>query len=64
MLSFIGKIIEFKTTNGSLQTGRCRVEVCNDCGGIMYLKVDVDGKLSTRTYDVYRDQIVEIKDKL
>lgn len=30
----------------------------------MYLKVDVDRKLSTRTYNVYRDQIIEIKDKL
>lgn len=64
MLSYISKIIVFKTTNGSLQTGRCISEVCNDFGGIMYLKVEVDGKILTRTYNVYSDQITEIRNKL
>lgn len=56
----INKFITFSINNRIKQTGRCVSYTCDDMGRILYLNVKVYGL----TFNVYKEQIIEIKDNL
>ena len=56
----INKFVTFKINNYIKHTGRCVSYTCDDFGRIQYLHVRVYGLI----FNVYKEQIIEIKDNL
>ena len=57
----IGKVITFRTHMCSKKyIGRCTSYTCDDFGRALYLNIEVNGLIFTRTFKVYSDQIVSI----
>ena len=56
----INKFVTFKINNYIKHTGRCVSYTCDDFGRALYLNIEVNGLIFTRTFKVYSDQIVSI----